>query len=79
MSALPEAEPPALLLQPLSVTHIEQPHFTLVTPTQALVSVMVSFTAPEVLSSSDCKRDGVAKPLSCMLGSSLAAPAAWPC
>lgn len=74
MSALPEAECPALLLQPLSLTHIKQPHFSLVAPTQALVSVMVSFTAPEVLSSSHPKRDGVVKPQPCTLGSSWAAP-----
>lgn len=74
MSALPEAEPPALLLWPLSLTHVEQPHFSLAAPMQALVSVMVSFTAPEVLSSSNPKRDGVVKPQPCVLGSFLAAP-----
>lgn len=73
-SALPEAEPPTLLLRPLSLAHIEQPHFSLAAPTQALVSVMVSFTAPEVLSSSNLKRDGAVKLQPCVLGSSLAAP-----
>ena len=71
-SALPETEPPALLWQPL--TRVELPPFSLVAPSLVLVSMMVSFTAPEVLSSSDPEKDCVGKLQPCVLGGSLAAP-----